>query len=514
MAEKAAVYCRLSEEDKNKLNPFEDSLSIQNQKSMLTAYAKEKGWEIYGIYSDDDYTGADRNRPQFNRLLKDAEQHKFNIILCKTQSRFTRELELVEKYIHGLFAEWGIRFVSVVDNGDTENKGNKKSRQINGLVNEWYLEDMSENIKSVLDSRRQSGFHIGSFALYGYIKDKEHKGKLLIDEEAAEVVRTVFRLYSEGMGKTAIARYLNEKSIPSPAEYKRQKGLSYKQPLSKSGKLWKYDTITKMLKNEMYIGNMVQGKYGSISYKTKLNKPRPQSKWFRVENTHQAIIHKELWSKVSSMLSLRSKPSKSGKIGIFSGKAYCAYCGYHLCSTKSGGRRYLCCPNRYVSKNGCIGGFISETRLEQLVLDELLKINSLYLDKSLLEKRIGEQRVEKSHSQLPAEKAACQKGIADFSKALASLYMDRARGIVDEESFSEVLTRLNTQKENMQRRLEEIEKAEQNEEKPLNPQQLVEKYTQPNCFTHTMADIFIERIEVGRRIKGTRNVPVTIHWSF
>ena len=135
-AMKTAIYCRLSEEDRNKTRKSDDSISIQNQKSMLIQYAIDQGWEIYDIYSDDDYTGSDRNRPQFNRLLADAQARKFDIVLCKTQSRFTRELELVEKYIHGLFPVWGIRFVSIVDNADTENKGNKKSRQINGLVNE------------------------------------------------------------------------------------------------------------------------------------------------------------------------------------------------------------------------------------------------------------------------------------------------------------------------------------------------------------------------------------------
>ena len=175
-AMKTAIYCRLSEEDRNKIRKSDDSISIQNQKSMLIQYAIDQGWEIYDIYSDDDYTGSDRNRPQFNRLLADAQARKFDIVLCKTQSRFTRELELVEKYIHGLFPVWGIRFVSIVDNADTENKGNKKSRQINGLVNEWYLEDMSDNIRSVLTSRRENGFHIGAFAPYGYKKDPNVKG--------------------------------------------------------------------------------------------------------------------------------------------------------------------------------------------------------------------------------------------------------------------------------------------------------------------------------------------------
>ena len=211
---KVAIYCRLSEEDKNKLSKDDDSESIQNQKSMLIEYAVQKEWEIYNIYSDDDYTGSDRNRPAFNQLLKDAESHKFDIVLCKTQSRFTRELEIVEKYIHGLFPIWNIRFVSIVDNADTENKGNKKARQINGLINEWYLEDMSDNIKSVLTNKRRNGVHIGAFALYGYQKDPHQKGHLIVDEEAAQVVREVFTLFSQGMGKSAIARYLNEKGIP------------------------------------------------------------------------------------------------------------------------------------------------------------------------------------------------------------------------------------------------------------------------------------------------------------
>ena len=213
---KAGIYCRLSEEDKDKQSADDDSCSIQNQKSMLVQYALEQGWEIYRIYSDDDYAGADRNRPEFNRLIADARQRKLDIVLCKTQSRFTRELELVEKYIHGLFPLWGIRFVSIVDHADTADRGNKKSRQINGLVNEWYLEDMSENIRSVLTNRRKNGFHIGSSALYGYKKDPVQKGHLLIDEEAAQVVREIFTLFSQGYGKTAIARLLNSRNIPSP----------------------------------------------------------------------------------------------------------------------------------------------------------------------------------------------------------------------------------------------------------------------------------------------------------
>jgi len=174
-APRAAIYCRLSEEDADKADPGQDSRSIQNQKSMLVRYAVEQGWQIYNIYSDDDYTGSDRERPQFNRLLEDARRGCFDIVLCKSQSRFTREMELVEKYIHGLFVEWSVRFVGYADNADTANRGNKKARQINGLVNEWYLEDMSQNIRTVLDAKRRQGEFVGSFASYGYRKGPEDR---------------------------------------------------------------------------------------------------------------------------------------------------------------------------------------------------------------------------------------------------------------------------------------------------------------------------------------------------
>ena len=356
---KAAIYCRLSEEDRNKRSETDDSSSIQNQKSMLLQYALAQGWEVYSLYSDDDYTGSDRNRPEFQRLLRDAEQRKFDIVLCKTQSRFTRELELVEKYIHGLFPVWGIRFVSIVDNADTANKGNKKSRQINGLVNEWYLEDMSENIRSVLTNRRQNGFHIGAFALYGYKKDPERKGRLIIDEEAAAIVREVFTLFSQGHGKTAIARTLNDRGVPNPTEYKRLHGLRYRQPGQKNSTLWKYCTISDLLVNEIYIGNMVQGRYGSVSYKSKQNRPRPKSRWYRVEGTHEAIIDRGLWERVQAMIAQRAKPFETGNIGLFARKVRCAGCGYAMRSSQNRGRYYLQCSTRHVSKDACAGAFIS-----------------------------------------------------------------------------------------------------------------------------------------------------------
>lgn len=516
---KAAIYCRLSEEDRDKRSFADDSASIQNQKSMLVQYAIEQGWEIYGIYSDDDYAGADRNRPAFRRLLEDAEKRLFDIILCKTQSRFTRELELVEKYLHGLFPQWGIRFVSIVDNADTDVKGNKKSRQINGLVNEWYLEDMSDNIRSVLRNRRENGFHIGATALYGYQKDPERKGHLIIDEEAAQVVREVFTLFSQGYGKSAIARMLNDRGVPNPTEYKRRKGIIKTPTKQKISTLWKYYTIADMLENEMYIGNMVQGKYGSVSYKTKKNKPRPKEQWYRVEGTHEPIIEKELWEKVKAMRKQKAKPFTTGTIGLFSGKARCAECGYVLRSGKRENWRFLTCPNRSVSKDACGGAFISVSRLESKVMEELKRLAENYLDQEALEQGIQwDKEYEKQKNSVADRMKFYEKKILDRKKVLRALYLDQVRGILTEEDYLDMTKAFSVEKKRLEEALEmyreHLQEIEERKKTGENRKELVEKYIHAEHLTREMVEALIDHVDVGRRISGSRDVPITIYWNF
>ncbi|WP_367181011.1 recombinase family protein [uncultured Oscillibacter sp.] len=516
---KAAIYCRLSEEDRNKQFETDDSNSIQNQKAMLLQYAMEQRWEVYNLYSDDDYAGSDRRRPEFNRLLEDAKAHRFDIVLCKTQSRFTRELELVEKYIHGLFPIWGIRFVSIVDNADTANKGNKKSRQINGLVNEWYLEDMSENIRSVLTNRRQNGFHIGAFALYGYKKDPDQKGHLIIDEEAAAVVREVFTLFSQGYGKTAIARMLNDRGIPNPTEYKRLHGLRYQQPKRKNSTLWKYFAISDMLTNEIYIGNMVQGKYGSVSYKTKQNKPRPQSEWYRVERTHEAIIDRPLWNRVQSMIAERAKPFDCGTVGLFARKAICANCGYTMRSSKNRGRHYLQCSNRHVAKDACIGSFISVEKLERMVIDELNRLAAAYLDKDELERSIEFcENLQGQKRQLLETLSAYEKKIAEYTKGLRDLYMDKVKGLLNDSDFSALSKEFSSEKSRLERVLldgqRQLAELEDRIAVGDNRKALAERYVNLEHLTREIVEILIDHITVGKRIPGTRDVPIEIHWNF
>lgn len=516
---KAAIYCRLSEEDRNKVSPEDDSVSIQNQKSMLLQYAMQQGWEVSHIYSDDDYTGSDRNRPGFRRLIADAKTRKFDIILCKTQSRFTRELELVEKYIHGLFPLWGIRFVSIVDNADTDNKGNKKSRQINGLVNEWYLEDMSDNIRSVLTNRREQGFHIGAFALYGYQKDPSQKGHLIVDPEAAGVVRRVFVLFSQGYGKTAIARILNEDGIPNPTEYKRLKGLRYRSPPGKTGTLWKYPAISHMLTNEIYIGNMVQGRYGSVSYKNKQNKPRPKDQWIRVENTHEAIIDPDLWERVQSLIREKAKPFPGGSVGLFAKKVRCANCGYTMRSAKNRGRHYLQCSNRRVSQDACIGSFLSVEKLERIVVQELNRLSAQYLDQDELERNLnfsGSLQAQKRKTLDQRSKYQTQQ--EEFQTGLRELYLDKVRGILSEADFLSLSQDFSKEKELLEEKIAETNRRLEELDVRIaagdNQRELVQRYANLEHLTREMVEALIDYILVWKRRPGESDPPVEIHWNF
>ena len=516
---KVAIYCRLSEEDRDKKCASDDSNSIQNQKSMLLEHAISQGWDVSGIYSDDNYAGADRNRPEFNRLLEDAQAHKFDIILCKSQSRFTRELELVEKYIHGLFPLWGIRFISLVDNADTANAGNKKSRQINGLVNEWYLEDMSENIRAVLTNRRKNGFHIGAFALYGYQKDPEQKGHLIIDEEAAAIVREVFTLFSQGYGKTAIARMLNDRGVPNPTEYKRLHGLRYQQPKRKNSTLWKYFAISDMLTNEIYIGNMVQGKYGSVSYKTKQNKPRPKEDWYRVEGTHEPIIDRALWDRVQEIISSRAKPFDVGTVGLFARKVRCAHCGYIMRSSKNRGKHYLQCSEHHVSKDACIGSFIAVEKLEKMVIQELNQLSASYLDQDELERSIEfNQNIVAQKDKWLEMKKALEKSLEDNRNYVRTLYMDKVKGIVSEEDYLAMADDFARERERMEAQHKEadrhIEELEERIQAGDQRKELIQRYTNVEHLTREMVEILIDYITVGKRIPGTSDVPVEIHWNF
>ena len=331
MNKRVAIYLRLSNEDSNKIN---ESESIKNQRLLLlNEINKRENFILVDEYCDEDLSGAGTYRPEFERLIKDCENNKIDIVMCKSQSRFSRDMEIIEKYLHNKFIEWNIRFISIADNVDTNIKENKKSRQINGLVNEWYLEDVSNNIRSAFKTKMQEGEFISPFASYGYKISSYNKNKLEIDSIAALIVKKIYNLYLKGMGYTKIVNYLNDSNIPSPSFYKYQNGIKLNivsnKPINEIK--WSINTVKTILTNEIYIGNLIQGKRTTISYKNHKIINKNKHEWIKKENTHEPIIDKETYYKVQSIIKNKHRQNKkNGLIHIFSKKVYCDECKKHL----------------------------------------------------------------------------------------------------------------------------------------------------------------------------------------
>lgn len=302
MSERAAIYCRLSVEDGG-MAAGEESQSISNQRSLLTAYAREKGWEIAGVYTDEDYSGLREDRPGFQAMLADARDGQFTVILCKTQSRFTRNMATAERYLHELFPLWGIRFVTVVDGVDTARRENKKARQINSLVNEWYCEELSENIRAVFRRKMELGQFLGNYAPYGYRKDPLDRHKLLPEPETAPVVRKIFAYAAGGLPCRKIAARLMALGIETPSQWKRRRGEDLGR---KENGVWSVTTIRKILGHPVYLGHMVQGKERKISYKSRKTQACPPGEWVVVEHTHPPLVTEAVFRKAGNQKERRS----------------------------------------------------------------------------------------------------------------------------------------------------------------------------------------------------------------
>lgn len=524
---KVAIYCRLSDEDRNKNNSFDDSESIQNQKNLLTKYAINNEWDIFKIYSDDDFSGLDSDRPEWNQMIRDAEQKKFNIILCKTQARFTRNMEIVERYLHHKFAEWNIRFIGVADNADTENRGNKKQRQIMGLTNEWYCEDVSDSIRAVFDNKRHEGQFIGSFAAYGYLKDPKNRNRLVVDEEAAQVIKMIFNWYLDGYGTQHIAFMLNEKGILNPTKYKQEAGLKFINSSVNNGLgLWNKTTVKRILKNEVYIGNMVQGKRKKVSYKSKKIIPTSRDQWIKVENTHEPIVEKKVFDEVQRRINQRQRSTGEGKAHIFSTKVRCADCGNTMnkVTTFRGNMRlysYLKCKISTVTGNKslCTSHAIRLDYLEDIVRTKLKEYIDTFLEETTIASKLqAEGEIRRQQDGYKSQMVNIEKQISQNSVILKNLYFDKVNGIITNEQFVDLNKSLLQEKGSLNARKKELEKAiTQLMEKSRDISDwigVIKQYKNFEKLTYSMANEFINYIEIGEKNKETGEQRVRIHWAF
>lgn len=307
---KTIIYVRLSVEDLEK-SEGNVSKSILNQLLMLLTYCNKKNLDVVGVFYEEDISGGDGTRTEWNKSLLFCELGNTDVYICKSQSRFARSIEFVEKYLHKKFIEWEIRFLSIVDNIDTNNKGNKKSSQITAMTDEWKIEEQSVNTKKTLRAKNNAGQWTGSFAPYGYIEDPNDMYHMVVDEQAAKNVKKIYELYANGSGYSKICKNLNERKIPTPSKYKKLQGSKFVCGSAPNGsEYWNHDTIRKILMDETYDGLLIQHRTETISYNVKGVKKIPKDEQCIVACSHERIVDPN----ISKIVRAKFKERKEKKL--------------------------------------------------------------------------------------------------------------------------------------------------------------------------------------------------------
>lgn len=425
-----ALYIRLSREDGDK----DESDSVINQRKMLKEYVKNSGdLVLYGCYEDDGYSGISFERPAFKKMMKDIEAGIVNCVIVKDLSRFGRDYIETGRYLERYFPENNVRFIAVTDNIDSFRHSYDMLLPIKNVFNEQYARDISKKVQSSFKTKQKTGEFIGAFTSYGYKKSSQNRHKLEIDEYAADVVCKIFQLFINGYGKVKIAHNLNEEGVPCPSEYKRLSGENY----ANSNRLektfyWTYSTINMILKNEMYIGNMVQGKTKRhMKGKAKTLDP---DQWIRVKGTHEPIISNEVWEKAQILLKRRTRNlDLNSNTSIFAGYLVCGDCGramtkkYSYCNGKKY-YRYSCGTYTRCGSSYCSSHTISFEILEKIILDDLnvviqgIKDFQPFIEQAMLKsnRKMDDNELQRLNSELGKVQKQKMRVYEDYSEDLLS----------------------------------------------------------------------------------------------
>ena len=434
-----AVYARVSTKSTEQVS------SIENQTRYYTEKVeKTPNWEMLEIYSDDGHTGTDANRENFQRLLSDVMSGKINCVVVKDLSRFARNYSDAGSLIDNLFVQMGVRFISLAENVDSYLNPDSVSSiivPITNVMNDQYCYQTSKKIRQVFDYKRRNGQYIGAFAPYGYVKHPKDKHQLIIDPDAAEIVKLVFSLFLKGTSKRATALYLNEHGVPSPSAYKLQKGI----PVSTRGyddPMWGARMIHSILTNPTYTGDLAQGRSRVKSYKVHEVESVPREEWVEVAGTHESIIDYETFDKVQALLQRDTRTSPKGReVHLFSGFLKCADCGRAI--TRSVGNNnnvyYACSTYKNRSRTACTMHSIKHNRLEAAVLFAVQQQIHLAVSYSEMIARINTAPVKKSQSiRLEELIAAKERELAKISRYKQSLYQDWKDGEITQQDYRDM----------------------------------------------------------------------------
>lgn len=445
---KPALYVRLSREDGDR----EESDSIANQRDMLAEFAAaQDDLAAPAFYTDDGYTGTDFDRPGFRRMMDDLRAGTVNCVIVKDLSRFGRNYVGVGEYLEQVFPLLDVRFISVNDRVDSfldPRSVNNLVVPFKNIINDEYCRDISNKVRASLDLKRRQGKFIGSFASYGYRKDPADHSRLLVDGQAAAVVRDIFDWFVGGMSVLGIAKRLNEMGVPNPSVYKRRQGMNYRHPASdRLDGLWPDSSVRRILRNRLYTGTMVQGKNRIKSYKLHVSEAVPEADWIEVAATHEAIIPAELFERAQALFTRDTRTAPAQKeVYLFSGFLRCADCGRAMhrktISQPYGDYHYYICSTFKKQHSGaCTKHTIRSDRLEQAVLEALRHQIALAVEMDELVAEINRSSTRGHNAKrLLDERAQLEAEREHVEQMKLSLYPDWKAGDISREEYHQLKT--------------------------------------------------------------------------
>ena len=508
------LYYRKSQEDERQ----GESVSIDNQRTMLRKYAEEHGFEIHDEYIDDGVSGTTFQRPEVQRLLDDAKTGVINTIIVKDLSRFGRNYIEVGQYVDYVFPAFGIRFIAIQDNVDTENRDSNAMEMmpIMNIFNEWHAANTSKKIRAVLKSNARDGKYHARKAPYGYVKSDTEKNTPIIDEEAAAVVKRIFEMRASGLSPHKIADILNAEGILNPSRYSMEKYgiVGRKENMG----LWSFCAVNSILNNPTYLGHMAQQRWSSVSYKNHKRYKKDESEWITVYNTHEPIITQELWDKVREVEKsvAQGRKTKRGYTHPLSGFLYCADCDgkMKMNSINRNGKvdfNFNCGNHVRLGKSYCFSHFIQAKDIEAIVLDDIRTMaQRIVLDEKTIREEFMRHNAELADKAIKSAKKELQakrKRTEELSRLMQIAYEDRLKGKMPEDicigfiqKYSEEQKKVEAEIAELEERLTEMTNTIQSADEFI---QNIKKYLEAPELTREMCYELLDRVVVGGHPKHT-----------
>lgn len=516
---KTALYCRLSQDD----GLEGDSNSIQNQKNILQKFAEDHHFPNPCFYVDDGFSGGNFQRPAFQQMISDMENGEIGIIVTKDLSRLGRNQLHTGLYIEERFPMFGVRYIAINDNVDTDSSESNDLMPFKNLFNEWFIRDTSRKIRAVLKAKAERGERLGTRAPYGYIKDPETK-KLAVDDEAAAIVRRIFAMCASGNGPSQIARILKKEQVLTPTMYAYTRyGMNHTCLDTAHPYNWSDSAIANLLENEIYLGNTVNMKYSTKSYKDKRRVEHSREECLVFKDTHPALITQEVWDIVQRVRKNRRRPTKMEEQNKYSGLVFCADCGsnmvLHRARTMSASYNHFACRTYKKDGESCTGHYIRECVLDEVVLKDLRRVTAMARERpEEFAAYIGSRQsaeIQREIRRQEKELAAMRKRKAELDAIFKKLYEDSVLSRITTEQF-QMLSSSYTEEQNqiaagIPQKEADIQRLRETVSGTDGFLDKAKRYMDITELTPELLRLFIEKIVVHEKeVKWSKHAPQTV----